>query len=169
MHNRKGIIFFGIIFCTLAGVLLHFAYEWSGSNKIVGYFSAVNESTWEHLKLLFLPVVVFTVFEWLKVREKYPQFLISRTIALVLGMVWIVVAFYTISGVIGKNDISAINIGIFVVGVIITFLLTEVIMKSIFNTPSRSDLVAFAVILILVFLFGIWTYNSPKIGLFISP
>lgn len=47
---------FRFIFISVLGVLLHFTYEWSGDNAVVGLFSAVNESTWEHLKLLFFPV-----------------------------------------------------------------------------------------------------------------
>ena len=43
---------FRFIFISVLGVLLHFTYEWSGDNAVVGLFSAVNESTWEHLKLL---------------------------------------------------------------------------------------------------------------------
>ena len=41
---------FRFIFISVLGVLLHFTYEWSGDNAVVGLFSAVNESTWEHLK-----------------------------------------------------------------------------------------------------------------------
>lgn len=44
---------FRFIFISVLGVLLHFTYEWAGDNAVVGLFSAVNESTWEHLKLLF--------------------------------------------------------------------------------------------------------------------
>ena len=49
---------FRFIFISVLGVLLHFTYEWSGDNAVVGLFSAVNESTWEHLKLLFFPFLL---------------------------------------------------------------------------------------------------------------
>ena len=42
-------IVIGIIFISLIGTLLHFMYEWSGHNKVVSLFAAVNESTWEHI------------------------------------------------------------------------------------------------------------------------
>ena len=47
---------FSIIFVFILGTLLHFAFEWSNQNALIGTFSAVNESTWEHLKLLFFPM-----------------------------------------------------------------------------------------------------------------
>ena len=150
-------------------MLLHFTYEWSGYNKIVGYFSAVNESTWEHLKLLFIPVSLFSLVQWIFERKEHPEFLLSRTVSLIVGMLWITSAFYTISGIIGKTDISAVNIAIFVIGVIITFLLTEIIMKFIFNAPWYSDIIAIVLIIIFALLFAVWTYDPPTIGLFEVP
>jgi hypothetical protein len=43
----------GIVFIVLAGGLLHFVFEWSGSWRPLAIIAAVNESTWEHLKLAF--------------------------------------------------------------------------------------------------------------------
>ena len=36
------------------GALLHFLYELSGCNKVVAIFAAVNESTWEHIKICLM-------------------------------------------------------------------------------------------------------------------
>ena len=44
-------IVIAIIFISVIGTLLHFMYEWSGHNKVVSLFAAVNESTWEHIKI----------------------------------------------------------------------------------------------------------------------
>ena len=54
----------GIIFTSLLGTLSHFLYEWTGYNTIIGTVTPVNESIWEHLKLLFFPVVLFSVYEY---------------------------------------------------------------------------------------------------------
>ena len=53
----------GILFTLIIGTLLHFTYEWSGENPFVALYSPVNESVWEHLKLLFFPVLLYTFFE----------------------------------------------------------------------------------------------------------
>ena len=50
-----------ILFSLVLGTLLHFTYEWSGENLFVGSFSAVNESVWEHLKLVFFPMLITTI------------------------------------------------------------------------------------------------------------
>lgn len=106
------------IFISILGVLLHFTYEWSGDNSFVGLFSAVNESTWEHLKLLFFPMLLLTIFEILLMPDKLPEnFLFSRTIGIVSGMAFIVISFYTILGVIGKSY-DSINIALYFAGVL---------------------------------------------------
>ena len=43
----------GAISVFVLGTLSHFFFQWSNDNLIVGLFSAVNESTWEHMKLIF--------------------------------------------------------------------------------------------------------------------
>lgn len=49
------------IFTIILGTLLHFTYEWSGNNAFVGAFSSINESTWEHLKLAFYPMLITSI------------------------------------------------------------------------------------------------------------
>ena len=49
----------GILFTAIAGTLLHFAYEYSMENPLVAMFAPVNESTWEHMKLVFLPMNLY--------------------------------------------------------------------------------------------------------------
>ena len=62
MQNKNRIIYItGYIAVAILGTLLHFVYEWSGSNMIVGLFSSTNESTWEHMKLAFYPMLIFSI------------------------------------------------------------------------------------------------------------
>ena len=48
----------GIVFIVIIGSMLHFTFELFGHQSVVGVFSAVNESMWEHLKLGFWPALV---------------------------------------------------------------------------------------------------------------
>lgn len=167
MNSKNIRIILGIIICALSGVLLHFVYEWSGENKFVGYFSAVNESTWEHLKLLFIPMLAFTFFEYFKFKEFNTNFLFSRTVSIIVGMLFIVSAFYTISGITGKTNMPVINISIYVLAVIIAFLITRIIMNNTFNSHKHLDLLSFLILGTIFFLFILWSYNSPSnIGIF---
>ena len=46
----------GILCVSILGTLLHFTYRWSGRNPLIGLIAPVNESVWEHMKLLFFPM-----------------------------------------------------------------------------------------------------------------
>ena len=47
---------FSVIFIFILGTLLHFTYDLSNGNQIIATFSSINESVWEHLKLLYFPI-----------------------------------------------------------------------------------------------------------------
>lgn len=72
MQAKTRLNLFRFIFISILGVLLHFTYEWSGDNPAIGLFSAVNESTWEHLKLIFFPMLLLTMIEflWAHIKDK---------------------------------------------------------------------------------------------------
>ena len=55
--------YIGIIIICLVGTLLHFTYEFSHHNKYVALFSAVNESTWEHIKICMTPTILWSIYE----------------------------------------------------------------------------------------------------------
>ena len=59
MQNLRKFTVIGILFVSVAGTLLHFVYDWSGQNPLVGFFAPVNESTWEHMKLLLFPMLLY--------------------------------------------------------------------------------------------------------------
>ena len=62
---------------SILGTLLHFTYEWSGENTFVGFFSAVNESTWDHLKLIFFPMLLTTVIGYFYIGKENENYILS--------------------------------------------------------------------------------------------
>lgn len=65
MLKKNSILIFEVIstiFIMILGVVLHFTFEWANNNILVGTFSPVNESIWEHLKLLFFPMWILVAF-----------------------------------------------------------------------------------------------------------
>ena len=56
---------FSIIIISIVGTLSHFLYDISNHNKVVGLFSAVNESTWEHIKIALTPTLFWSILDGL--------------------------------------------------------------------------------------------------------
>ncbi len=166
MSFKKNLLAFFII--GIAGTLSHFVYKWSGENFLIGLFFPVNESVWEHLKLLFFPAAIYFAVEYLLLSEKPQNFLPSAIKAIFCGMLTIIVLFYTINGIIGKN-IDFINISIYFISIIVTLSKkNKSIRKESYYSSNIVLLLSFFFILTAI-LFLIWSYNPPELGIFVPP
>ena len=54
-----------VLVAAFLGTLNHFLYFLSGQSPIVALFCPVNESVWEHLKLLYFPFLFVSIWEYL--------------------------------------------------------------------------------------------------------
>ena len=122
------------------GTLGHFAYDLSDKNTILGYFTPVNESTWEHLKLLFFPTLIFSVFEYFLLKEKPRNYLPSVAVSLVIGLISIVTIFYTYSGVLGFK-VEWFNIAIYYIALLIMLAIKTIFAKAD-NTVATAIIIA---------------------------
>lgn len=152
------------IFAIVVGFLLHFTYEWSSNNSVVGIFSAINESTWEHLKILFVPMLITTIIGYFYYNN-ISNYLCSKTKGILLALFFIIVFFYTYTGIIGKN-FAIIDILSFIVAIILGEVYTYKMIKS--NEVCNSFLLKI-VLSILTLSFVIFTFRPPHIGLFKDP
>ena len=97
MFNKISILKFEIIsgiLIMIFGTLLHFTFEWSNNNLLIGTFSAINESTWEHLKLLFFPMLITTIIGYFIKGKEIPNYLCSKVLGIIFSMCFIVIFFY---------------------------------------------------------------------------
>lgn len=86
---------FGFFFIFFLGALLHMFYEWSNGNLIVGALTPVNESIWEHLKMVFLPGVVLLVLEVVFCKEiTFPSLILGKTLGIYIMCGTILGGFY---------------------------------------------------------------------------
>jgi hypothetical protein len=62
------------------GVLLHFAFQWSGRQRWVAIIALVNESRWEHVKMAYWPAVAFTAVQVIVTGPAVSGLLTAKTI-----------------------------------------------------------------------------------------
>lgn len=170
MEKKKIIRFqiFSVIFTWILGTILHFLYEWSGDNKIIASFSAVNESTWEHLKLVFFPMLITTIVGFLVIGKDNKKFWCAKTIGIILAMSFIIVFFYTYTGIIGTN-FAILDIGSFFVAVILGEYVAHKIMTNDEYKQKCNKRIAVIGLICILLCFIIFTYLQPHIGLFKDP
>jgi hypothetical protein len=97
IKNKKLVILevVGTLFIIFLGAALHFTFEASGNNPVVGAFSAVNESVWEHLKLPFWPSIVWLLITMYPLRNTVSNFFSAKAVGLVVMLVIIPAIFYS--------------------------------------------------------------------------
>lgn len=155
----------GFLFVSVAGTLLHFLYEWTGENTVAGLFSAVNESIWEHMKLVYVPMLLFAL-----VQKRFADdgnFWCIKLAGILTALILIPVLYYTYTGALG---ISAdwFNITIFFLAAGVAYYLEKRLFQRMLSCHVKPAIALGALILIGV-LFGIFTFYPPRIPLFADP
>ena len=135
----------GILFVAIFGTLLHFMYEWSGHKRFVSIFAAVNESTWEHIKIALTPSFIWMLYDGARYGLE-PNYFVAKTASLLAIIIIIPVLFYAYQ-LFTKKDMLIIDIIIFYISIIVSNLL----FKYIIGLNSISFFITyFAVILLFV-------------------
>ena len=158
--------FIGFVFVSVLGTLLHFVYDWTNENFIASLFSGVNESTWEHMKLLFFPLFVFAVIERFFFKDR-SDFGCVKLTGTVFGLLLIPIIFYTYNGVFGQSP-DWVNITIFFVSAAAVFVLETWLFKNNI-LKCRFPNLAFLLLCVIGILFFIFTFYPPQIPLFKDP
>lgn len=168
MTKSKKLHLSGFIFTVLLGAAMHFVYDISGSNTVVGIFAPVNESVWEHLKMLAFPYLLFSLYEYLVFGNQNCNHAFIKLASLLGGMLFIMAGFYTYSGIIG-HSIVVLDILLFVLGVFVTFLISYRLTEKMQSCSKTLNILSVIGIFILIVIFALFTFVPPEIPLFISP
>ncbi len=156
----------GFAVASLGGTLLHFLYGWLGEAAWIAPFSGVNESTWEHMKLLFWPMLLFAAVQSCFFRDR-EDFRCVKLRGILLGFLLIPVLFYTYNGVVGKSP-DWLNIAIFFISAAIAYLYeTRLFKRDAVDCGSPRG--AAALLALLAALFVLFTFLTPTLGIFRDP
>lgn len=160
----------GIIIVSLLSIPLHFTYEWLGENPIVGMFTPINESIWEHLKLVYWPLLTWWAVGYLIYKDKKKldlnKWVVAGTLAIIITMMIITSWYYVWVSALATES-SIIDIGSLFIAVPIGQLVgihTYRVVKArpIYSLISAILLIAFAV------MFIYFTFSPADLPLFIS-
>ena len=154
----------GFAFTASMGTFFHFLFDLTKESVVAAFISPVNESIWEHIKLLFFPMFLFALFEYAFWGQQYAGFWCIKLKGIVVGMLLIPVLYYTYSGIIGRS-VDWVNIVIFFVAVgVVYFLETKLFLG---NTSCKfSSEYAFVILCVIGIVFFVFTFYPPHIPLF---
>lgn len=167
--DKKSIFLYelvGMVLIIIIGTLLHFTFEWSGFQDIVGVFSAVNESVWEHLKIAFMPSILFAIIEYRFLYKRTNNFFFAKALGIYSMMIIIPVIFYSYTIFIEHN--LTIDIISFMFAIIVGQLVSYK-MLTFKQQPRNFKLISIIALIILGLAFIVFTFYPPQIALFQDP
>lgn len=166
MKHLRQYTIWGIIFVLIAGTLAHFLYDWTGNNRIVGLFTPINESIWEHMKLLFFPMLIYSLIMILKFRRKYSCITSALCFGILTGALLIPLFYYVYTYILG-NNVFMMDISIYILSIVIAFWLSYKLTLS-HRLESYTSILGMLVSVLLVCFF-VFTYRPPEAVIFQEP
>ena len=158
--------FLGFAVTAFGGTILHFLYDWLGEAIWVAPFSGVNESTWEHMKLLFWPMLIFAVVQSFFFKKR-KDFWCVKLRGMLLGLSLIPILFYAYNGIIGRSP-DYVNIAIFFISAFVAYAYeTRALVRE--RVRCTSEKLALTLVLIIAALFVLFTFYPPHLAIFRDP
>ncbi|WP_315113813.1 DUF6512 family protein [Clostridium intestinale] len=156
----------GAVFISVCGITLHFTYELSNYNFIVGLFSSINESLWESIKPYFFSIVFFSCIEYFSFSSSLSNFFTAKVTSVIFLSAFILFLLnYTQSFLGGTNFL--LNIITYVLGCIVAQIISFRIL--ILNKHyALANLISLVFLISLTILFFAFTLNPPNCNLFKS-
>ena len=159
-------LYIRIIFITLFGAFLHFLYEISHHNKIVAIFAAVNESTWEHIKIGMTSTLLWSIYE-ISTYSFTGNYLFAKTMCLLTIILLIPILFYSYY-IFTKKSYLIVDIMCFA----ITITCSQLVFNYIINLINFSEIyvyISFVLIFIELLMYFTLTYHPLKNFIFKDP
>jgi len=143
---------------------VHFLYELL-PNNIIAVFFPVNESIWEHMKMLYTTVLISSIAEYF-IMKKYDisnnNFLLTTYLKSILIIPIYLVMFLPIYYNIGENMFIAISI--MLISMIIINILGYFLLQT--NEIKYQKIISISLIIFTYIIMGILTFKTPRMEIF---
>lgn len=158
----------GIPILWAMGFIFHSFYDYTGKIILIGVFCPVNESVWEHLKLILYPTLLWFGLGYI-IFSKGPKFngtkwLICTASSILVSSLFIIVFYYSYTGSLGIHsmilDIASLIIGVFI---------AQILCAHIYKYGKGYSITFYASLIFLgiaIVTFTYFTFSPPQIPLF---
>ena len=154
----------GTGFIIVSGSILHSVFGLTGRWPPMALIAAVNESVWEHLKLVFWPAFIFALVSYPVIRGKTENFFLAKSAAILAMPLIIAVLHYSYVWIFRHHNL-AFDIGIFFGSAILGQMLCfRLLLKPRF--PLIWQLAAAVLLLAATSAFSLLSYHPPRWPIF---
>ena len=166
-HSIPGWQLAGFLVTSVLGTFLHFLFDLTGGSLAAALVSAVNESIWEHMKLIYYPMLLFSFLEYRAWGRQRRDFWGIKLAGTALGLALIPVVYYTYTGILGIS-VSWVNIAIFFLAAMAAYWLETALFARERAFPISGGL-ALALLLGMGAVFILLTFCPPRLPFFRDP
>lgn len=146
--------------------LFHSLYKWF-PNKMCAIFFPVNESIWEHMKMIFSSICLYGIIDYIiltKNKIRFNNFWLQLFFTSFISIPIYLIIFLPVYNIIGENIVFNITLMCIVV------IITEIISYYLLNMKHYKFLNYISPILIIIsyIIFGYLTYHPMHNELFLD-
>ena len=156
----------GIPILFLIGSMMHFIYDFTGKFALIGAFAPVNESIWEHLKMLLIPMICWwCIYYIVNVKKLYinkEKWFYANIISIISSMLVVISFYYTYTGALGIESL-AIDIFSLFLGITVGQYLGLHIYK---HSNGINYFISIFILILLIATFVLFTFNPPHLPIF---
>ena len=161
--NLKKLKFFGVIMDFILAFPLHFLYDLIPC-FLTSIIAPVNESIWEHMKIIFGAIMLSSLIQKLIMKRKkmkYNDFHFASFVSAILSIIIFLIIYLPIYYRFGEH------LPITLIIMLITFIIAEVIAIKIINLKDlKQEKLTIVYVLLIYVIFGLLTYFPPHKDLF---
>lgn len=159
----------GIPLLFLAGTAFHFLYQLSGEVFFLGLFVPVNESVWEHLKLVLWPMTLWWAAGYVALNRAWeidaPAWFAGALTALLTAQGTIALLFYFYTGAFGVESLT-VDVALFFLAVVLG---QAAGLRTYRRGSGLSWFLPLLLLAALLVLFVVFTLTPPDLPLFVDP
>lgn len=162
--NLKNTRIISVIIIFILCFIFHFVYELLPCT-LTAIFFPVNESIWEHVKMIYTAIIFNGFIDYLILKKKNINFNNFTTSLFVSGITTIpifLIMYLPIYNLIGPKFV--INILIMLIAIIISQIISYYILKS--KESNKINFISLLLIMASFVVFAYLTYHPPKTKLF---
>lgn len=139
----------------ILAALLHFTYDFTNQLFVIGFISPINESIFEHTKLIFIPLLLFYSLYYVKNKNSLDQdkYWFSSLISLILGIILVPMIYYSYT--------ESFAVSLLVVDILITYVvlfLSNLFFYNYYNfynfTIKKEISTLFIILIFLFYIFA---------------
>lgn len=165
--NIFTLLIISFLILSVFGTLLHFTHGWLKNGFLLHIFSALNESSWEHMKMLVAPTLLVMVIQYFALEARYTNLFNSLLIFFLVELVSMPLLFELLKYLF-KNKVPLVfTIGLFYICILLGLLSEYLFLQN--GVFVMSELMVKIGIVVVTASFIVFSYFPPHLPIFKDP